>query len=105
MRPTLKVRAVPGIKAPMPNLRGNIAQYVARTPDHAAIANGETDVDKRYPPKDAEIGPVDIAVHAAVAKYVRDGDLLPLDDATAAYCGMKLPAAPKTKTPSAPKGE
>lgn len=104
MQAPIRVRAKPGVPVPVPRLRGGIAQYVNRSPNHDAIKEadriGRTDWDKCYP-IDAEPSEFSIETHGhdvmnEIRTALRHGDLL-----------LELKAAPKTlaQETAMPKGK
>lgn len=98
MKKSFKVRARPGVLVPVPKLAGAVAQYVGRDVAHAEFANTqsrfdgmahhpssiEEDHEVLYPiseePTTVSVQSHGFHVYEAIARAVRDGDLLLVED-------------------------
>lgn len=90
----IRVVAKAGVLCPRPRhgKHGGIAEYVGRGVNHSAIASRDDDVNACYPPTVEAVPSDNLDIFRHVIGYVRSGDLLPADVATANYCGVKLAA-------------
>lgn len=76
----LWVRAKPGVCVPVPNNQSGEAQYVGRSIDYTAFANGVTDMELLYPilpyATQYSVALNGSLVFNEIKRAVRDGDLL-----------------------------
>lgn len=80
MQAPIRVRAKPGVRVPVPCLRGGMRQFVGREVDPQAALRGEDDDEILYPiSKDAtefSVKTHGVEVMAEIRRALRDGDLL-----------------------------